>query len=132
MTTETSVLAVFFLVCALSTWFDFKYRMIPNGLLWPAMIVFAFLGGHYGWALFALCIGTIERHHCTLYGGDVKLIVMGALLFGGVGILAYAFSIWVMRAFIITQCKAKSLLPYAPFYLVGSILAVCFQYLIVL
>ena len=134
-------LGVFFILIA---GLDLKYRLIPNILVFPAMVVVMFaslfapfvdlrsmvLGGIFGLLLFAL---VAYLRPGTLGGGDVKLAALIGLLFG------FPSSIWALLIGILAggmvalglvltrRGTGATQMPYAPFLCLGVLVALIYN-----
>ena len=143
--TEQMVLAMggyaFFLLIAL---IDFKYRLVPNALVYPAIVAVVvghilftpefmaevILGGALTFSIFGL---TAWLKPGDLGGGDIKLAFLIGLAFGfpqvlwalimGVGVGAIA----VLYLLVVAQRGLHSTIPYAPFLCLGAMVALLYN-----
>lgn len=143
--TEDQALAIggyaFFLLIAL---IDFKYRLIPNALVYPAIVAVAvghivftpetmaevIMGGALTLGIFGL---TAWLKPGDLGGGDIKLAFLIGLAFGfpqvlwalimGVG----AGAIAVLYLLLVARRGLHSTIPYAPFLCLGAMIALLYN-----
>ncbi|KAB2852288.1 MAG: prepilin peptidase, partial [Anaerolineae bacterium] len=128
---------IFFLLTAI---IDFKYRLVLNIMVYPAILIVTaarllagaeimplLFGGGLAFGVFYLTSRLSE-----LGGGDIKLALLMGVLFGfpqilwalilatGIGALI-AVGLWLW------QHNAKFTMPYAPFMCFGAILALLYN-----
>jgi len=132
-----AVFVAFFLLIAT---IDLKYRLVPNVLTYPAMLVVLvgqallarhnvlsiMLGGGLAFGIFFL---TARLKPGDLGGGDVKLATLIGLMFGFPGVLvallagAGTGALGAMFLALRRRDGGKLYFPYAPFLCLGAIVA---------
>lgn len=132
-------LALFFFL-ALITLIDWKHRIIPNALIYPALLIvlaarvvlapgtlgMALLGGFFAFFIF---YGSAVIGRGGLGGGDIKLAALIGLLFGFPGILwalifsAAATALYITALLIAGRARRGLTFAYGPFLCLGAMLA---------
>lgn len=140
-------LALGALVCAvLISVADFRRRIIPDAYLWPMLLAglmlaawcpwwpvsarMAAISGAFGYAL-AAGVGFLfdawmrrDNPDATppIGGGDIKLIATGGVFLGASG-LSIALIVACVAGAIWARVRGQRYIPFAPFFVLGGILA---------
>ena len=134
-TLDALLLGLVFAFMGLVTLVDLQYRLIPNALTYPAIVLAlgwrvaagdargALIGGVFAFAIFYL---TARLQPGKLGGGDVKLATLIGIFFGfpgalwvlliGVGVGAIAAVLLLVRS----HSRLRTI-PYAPFLCIGAV-----------
>ena len=123
---------------------DFKYRLVLNALIYPAILITlllqiaspgknllaVFVGAAFGFIIFA---AVAWLRPGELGGGDIKLATWIGLFFGFPNVL-WALIIGVMSGGIVVAAlllsrrwNLKSQIPYAPFLCLGALIALLYN-----
>lgn len=121
---------------------DLKYRILPNAIIYPAMIGFSMLRlwhhplplWHYlagfligGGLLYMISVVAIRMGKEAMGGGDIKLMALLGIVFGmqGIGLTLFFSSLLGCLIggvlILIGRMGRKTPIPYGPFIAVGGI-----------
>lgn len=109
--------------------YDWRYRIIPNAVTLPGIVLGAWLGGSYAWM--GLMAGFIPIYVlAALYfhihgkegigGGDVKLLAMVGAFVGWHGILVVQIVAALLAIHVGRFLKCKAV-PFAPFVTLATV-----------
>ena len=105
---------------------DYKWRWIPNIVIFPALILGCVFTGNWLWMIVMFLIGALLFNRNYWCGGDVKLLALVGAFVGiwalGIGLLA----IVALKAYRGIN-KGCFTLPYAPFFLFSSVVIIAIK-----
>ena len=117
-------------VLAVGSYFDLRFRRIPNWLTYPALLLSILKIDRF--SIFVLLLGFVLAilFHSQIGAGDLKMAAVIAIYSHILGYSQY----WIMYAFIaggiFALISRKRTLPFAPFMASGALISIGFGNLI--
>jgi Flp pilus assembly protein protease CpaA len=104
------------LILALLSYFDIRYRIVPNVVTIPMIAFGIYLTGNWMWAGVAFSVMAMAYREKIFCGGDVKLMTMLAAFIGAGVVIPFFISLFFLGMF---RCIKRMPVPYTPFLLAG-------------
>lgn len=115
------MLIAIILILALLSYFDIRYRIVPNVVTIPMIALGIYLTGNWMWAGVAFSVMAMAYREKIFCGGDVKLMTMIAAFVGAGVVVPFITSLFLLGLF---RCIKRMPVPYTPFVLVGFLFVI--------